>query len=147
MKDINIPVYFTFGGKTSLLSINWFRNAHFFQQNKVKQALSEVIKPQLKDFSKLKNTYSIIYSYHYKSKVSDMPNVTALASKWINDVLQDLDLVPNDNVQYLLSEHHFVGTYDKENPRVEITIKEHPDGFDINALRSIITESFGNSSL
>lgn len=70
-----------------------------------------------------------------------------MCSKWINDVLQELDLVPNDNVQYLLSEHHFVGTYDKENPRVEITIKEHPDGFDINAFRSLITESFRNCSL
>lgn len=142
MITTQLPVYFTFGKKTSLLSLNWYRNAHYFQQNNVKKAMHELLVPTLKVQSPFKNPYSIIYTYHYKSKVSDMANVTSLASKWINDVLQELQIVPNDNVQYLLSEHHFVGTYDKDNPRIEITIKEHPNGFSIDKLRSNILESF-----
>ena len=47
-----------------------------------------------------------------------------MTSKWVNDTLQELKLVPNDNVQYLVQELHKVAGQDKENPRIEITIKE-----------------------
>lgn len=128
MIKLIVPVYYTQEfktkpSKTILIGLNWYRNAHYFQQNAVKAYMSEIILNQLKT-----NTYSIIgpysveYKYYYKSAVSDMSNVTPMASKWVNDCLQEAKLVPNDNVKYLVRELHTVETQDKLNPRVEVII-------------------------
>jgi len=129
MIQFNLPVYYTETFKTKpdktfLVSLNWYRNAHYHIQNKVKQYFSDLVKKELVGKSPLTTQYCITYIYHYKNKTSDLPNVTPMTSKWVNDVLQAEGLVSNDNVQYLTKEIHEVGTFDKLNPRVEITIKE-----------------------
>lgn len=127
--NITIPCYYTQeyktkDDKTFLLSLNWYRNAFHHQQNAVKQHMHELIVPQLANMPPIDGTYSVTYNYYYKSPVSDMTNVIPMASKWLNDVLQSCKLVPNDNVKYLIAEHHYVATQDKLNPRIEATI--HP---------------------
>lgn len=124
---ITIPVYFTFERKlkkstTSLISLNWYRNAYHFDQNKVKQFMHKEILPQLSGSTY--KQYEVLYVYYYKSKTSDLGNVTAMASKWLNDTLKESSAIEDDNVQYLLAEYHLVGTMDKDNPRVEVYIKE-----------------------
>lgn len=129
MIKLSIPVYFTNTFKTKpdktfLVSLNWYRNANYHEQNKVKVHMSDLIANQLNPFDVLEGKYQVTYEYYYKNKTSDLPNVTTMASKWVNDTLQELKLVPNDNVQYLVQELHKVAGQDKENPRIEIAIKE-----------------------
>ena len=124
---ITIPVYYTKSFKTKkdktfLVTLNWYRNAHHYEQNIVKQYFAELIKEQLTNAKPLDNKYCVSYEYYYKNPVSDMPNVTAMCSKWVNDALQDLNLIPNDNVQYLVQETHRVRIQDKDNPRCIIRI-------------------------
>ena len=124
---IEIPVYYTKKFKTKkdktfLVTLNWYRNAYHYEQNEVKQYFSSLIKEQLKDALPINDKYSIKYEYFYKNASSDMPNVTAMCSKWVNDVLQELNIVPNDNVQYLVEELHRARIQDKNNPRCIIRI-------------------------
>ena len=128
MIKITIPVYYTLEYKTKkpktfLVSLNWFRNAYHFEQNKVKHDMHEIIHrllPKNLSFQR----YRITYTYYYKNITSDLPNVTSMCSKWVNDVLQEKEIVPNDTVQYLLEETHKVGGLDKNNPRCEVIIEE-----------------------
>lgn len=130
MISLTIPVYYTKSFKTKkdktfLVTLNWYRNAYYQEQNLVKKYFSDIIKEQLSDAQPINNTYSVSYEYYYKNPISDMPNVTAMCSKWVNDTLQELNLVPNDNVQYLVQENHRVREQDKNNPRCIIRISAY----------------------
>ena len=125
---ITIPVYYTKTWKTKdqtktwLLSLNWFRNSHHFEQNEVKAFMHQYLHPQLITIKPFTQQFRVIYHYYYKSKVSDLPNVGPLASKWLLDAMQELGIIKNDNVQYLVEEHYYATAHDPINPRIEATI-------------------------
>lgn len=124
---VKIPVYLTLGSKTHFLSMNAYRNWHYFTSNKIKQLVEEQITAQFpKDLPKL-NKYAVSYIYYYKSKVSDLPNVCALASKYLNDAMKSAGLITDDNVQYLVSETYSVGAHSKEDPHILAFISEIHD--------------------
>ena len=125
---IKIPVYIEIGIKNPkiiFLSLNWYRNVHYHTSNKVKELLENIINKQLGDFllHKMKQ-YTVSYTYYYKSKISDLPNVCALASKYLNDALKAKDLIEDDNVQYLVGEQYYVGTENKEDPHIYAIVME-----------------------
>lgn len=115
-------------GKNILVNMNWYRNAHYLEQNNIKKIYFNLIQEQFRDKTINRMLVDIKYEVHYKlfykSSVCDMPNITSMMSKFVNDAIQELGLVKNDNVKYLVREVHEVGGEDKENPRCEITIKE-----------------------
>ena len=115
-------------GKTILVNMNWYRNAHHIEQNDVKKIYSDLIQDQFRDMEinrmLVDIKYVVNYKLFYKSLACDMPNITAMMSKFVNDAIQELGLVKNDNVKFLVREVHEVGGQDKENPRCEIVIKE-----------------------
>ena len=125
---ITIPVYYTKTWKTKdktktwLLSLNWYRNAHHFEQNEVKAYMHQCLHPQLITIKPFTRQFKVVYHYYYKSKVSDLPNVGPLASKWLLDAMQELGIIKNDNVQHLVEEHYYATAYDPTNPRIEATI-------------------------
>ena len=124
MFQIKIPVYIEIKSKTYFLSMNAYRNWHYFTSNKIKQLVEEQITAQFpKDHSKL-NQYTVTYIYNYKSKVSDLPNVCALASKYLNDAMKTAGLITDDNVQYLIAENYSVGYQSKEDPHILAFISE-----------------------
>ena len=115
-------------GKTILINMNWYRNAHHIEQNDVKKIYSDLIQNQFRDMEinrmLVDIKYEVHYKLYYKSSACDMPNITAMMSKFLNDAIQELGLVKNDNVKFLVREVHEVVGEDKENPRCEIVIKE-----------------------
>lgn len=131
MIKFNLPVYYTNTYKTKpdktfLLSLNWFRNAYYHEQNKVKAHMEELVHNQLKDIPFSYNAYKVSYTYNYKNAASDLSNVAPMTSKWVNDYLQSAGRVANDNVKHLKEEHFYVGIQSKGNPTMEITIEEIP---------------------
>ena len=131
---ITIPVYYTQqyktkDDKTLFLGLNWFRNAFFHQQNQVKRDMHEHTATQLSHISPMPEKYSVSYFYYYKSPVSDLPNVGPMASKWLMDTLQELRIVLNDNVKYLVEEHYYVAGKDTENPRIEAILTSLPTNY------------------
>lgn len=125
---IVLPVYYTQTFKTKpdktfLVSMNWYRNAHYIIQNSVKKYYHDIIEKSIENYTPLTGQYKVTYTYYYRNKSSDLSNVTPMTSKWVNDSLQTLGFVANDNVQYLVEELHKVGEHDSLNPRVEVLIE------------------------
>lgn len=130
--EFDLPVYFVQEfkrkpNKTWLTGLNWYLGAHFAVQNNVKQHYHKLITDLLEPHKLPQQcplmSYKMSYTYYYKSIVSDMPNVTAFASKVTNDALQQLGYVIDDNVQHLAEEHHFVGGRDSSNPRIHVVLE------------------------
>jgi hypothetical protein len=131
MIQVTLPVYYikTYKTKPSVkifVGQNWFRNAHYRDQNKVKQDFASVVALQVTNSTPIKGAFTVEYTYYYKNKLSDLANVCALSSKIVLDALQDVKLIENDNVQYCIQETYKVGTQDTHNPRVEITLTPIP---------------------
>lgn len=123
MITVTIPIYFTDGKKTFSLSMNWYRNAHFFQSNKVKQALHDIIARQLRNAIILPiGKYQVHYKLYYKNPHSDLSNFCSLASKWFLDTLQACKIIQNDTVTHIVREIYEVAEQSKNNPRIEATI-------------------------
>lgn len=129
MTIIKLPVYYIREYKTKpdkriFIGMNWYRNAFHIDQNLVKVHMRDKLLPQLKDLNPITSHYQVTYVYHFKSPVSDLGNVATMASKWLNDTLQEKGIVVNDNVKYLKSEQFLVGPQNKEDPHIKIFIKE-----------------------
>ena len=128
MIKLSLPVYYTYHyktkpSKTFLVNMNWYRNAHHHEQNEVKHHYNTLVRNAIYGTSIRMSRYKVSYIYHFKSKVSDLSNICSMMSKFLNDSLQELGIVQNDNVQFLLEEHSYVGDYDKHFPRCDILIE------------------------
>ena len=133
--EFDIPVYFVQvfkrkENKTWLCGMNWYRDSHFAVQNLVKQHYNELIKEILIDKVPLEPllSYELEYTYYYKNIKSDLGNVCALASKFVNDSLQELGFIIEDNVQYLQRETSVVGGRDSINQRIHVVLKTYKKG-------------------
>ena len=128
----SLPVYYTQKFKTKkdktfLVSMNWYRNAHYYIKNEVKIDFEKTITNMFNVFfpdAKISGAYGIKGTYYYKNSGSDLGNVTFILSKFINDALQVQNVVINDNVKYCKEECYKVGELDKENPRLEVELYE-----------------------
>lgn len=124
--QLTLPIYHTIekkrsANKTILLGLNWYRNAYHFEQNKVKQAYHELVHSQVGD-SQFEQ-FTIQYLLYYKNSVCDPSNIIALVEKFLLDALQSTNTIPNDTVKYHLGSSWEVVGQDKDNPRVEVIIR------------------------
>ena len=122
---ITLPIYWTMpSGKTILVGVNWYRNAHYYQQNKWKQEFTELVGNQLEGIVPIKGQFRLDVSLYYKNSTCDPSNIVALIEKAILDALQEFNIIENDNVKFHLGSCYTVKGQDKVNPRAEITITQ-----------------------
>ena len=124
---LSLPIYFTNtyktkDDKTFLVGMNWFRNAHHHEQNKVKKYYHELIETHAANLAKCKGTYTLDIQVYYKNSACDGSNIASLMEKFVLDALQQFEIVEQDNVKYHLGTTWSVAGQDKENPRCEIQI-------------------------
>ena len=129
MLNLTLPIYWTnqkvrVKSTTHLLGMNFYRNAHHHIQNKLKQEISELVYNQLDSPPKF-TTFSTHYKLYYKNNACDPSNIVPLIEKVLLDALQHSEVIANDNVKFHLSSSWEVVGQDRDNPRCEITIKEH----------------------
>jgi len=126
--SLTLPIYYTQHFKTKkdktfLVNLNWYRNAMFHQQNKVKQHYHDLIKQQLENKSEpIAKKFAVSINLYHKNNQSDPSNICPMMEKFTLDALQELNLIVNDNSKYHCSTSWFSVKQDKLNPRVEITI-------------------------
>ena len=124
-----LPIYYiqefkTKANKTHLVGMNLYRNAHHFLQNAMKKHFQELVLEQLPSVEQKLKTFTVDYKIYYKSPVCDGSNIVALIEKFYLDAIKTHGLISDDNVNYHLGSNWSVAGQDKDNPRVEITIKE-----------------------
>lgn len=126
MNKITLPIYWTQhfktkNDKTVLVGMNWYRNAHYMLQNRMKQEFTELIEDQL-DSTQIQGPYTLHIDLYYKNPTCDGSNIVALMEKVALDALQHNKVVEQDNVQFHLGTTWNVVGQDKQNPRCDISI-------------------------
>jgi hypothetical protein len=125
---ITLPIYYTIKRKTKkdkiiLVGMNWYRNAHFQESNKVKEYYHKLVSEQVgtQKFNKI----FIEYKVYLKRKGTDGQNIRAVIEKFFLDGLVECGAIKDDTIEYVLGDS---STYllDKSNPSVDIIIKEAP---------------------
>lgn len=87
---------------TEPFSLNQYRNTHFYKLNTIKKRYSESIFYQLKSqgLKTIKTPCAIQLFFHWKRQNYDLDN--QVITKFIFDTLQEMNVIPNDNVNHIV---------------------------------------------
>ena len=119
---ITAPIYYGVR-KKYMLGLNWLQDAHYRSRNIVKQQFSTNIGKVLPNGVKLNSPIETSYKVYYKNKKSDAGNIVAVTEKFLLDALQEHGVIIEDNVQHYTKSSWEVCEQDRDNPRIEVTIK------------------------
>lgn len=109
--------------KRIALNLNTYRNLHFLVNNQAKKVYKDLMKEQLENLE-IETPVEITYQVFKPSKRSlDKMNVVSIASKFFLDAVTEYGCWDDDNDDNVKTEIILPTEIDKENPRVEITIK------------------------
>ena len=123
------PLFITLPRKTVkdkriALNMNTYRNLHHRISNDAKKAYSEALREQLEGLS-IQTPVEVTYKVYKGSKRRlDKMNVISVVSKFLLDSITDYGCWEDDNDDYVKKETIMPTELDRENPRVEIIIKE-----------------------
>lgn len=112
-------------GKDKRISINLntYRNLHFQVNNQCKKMYKELMREQLEG-RKIDTPVEITYQVFKPSKRSlDKMNVVSIASKYFLDAVTEYGCWDDDNDDNVKTEIILPTEIDRDNPRIEITIK------------------------
>lgn len=127
--NIISPLFVTLPRKTVkdkriALNMNTYRNLHHRISNDAKKAYSETLREQLEGLS-IQTPVEVTYKVYKGSKRRlDKMNVISVVSKFLLDSITDYGCWEDDNDDYVKTETILPTELDRENPRVEIIIKE-----------------------
>lgn len=123
------PLFVTLPRKTVkdkriALNMNTYRNLHHRISNDAKKAYSEALREQLENLS-IQTPVEITYKVYKASKRRlDKMNVISVVSKFLLDSITEYGCWEDDNDDYVKTEAILPTELDRENPRVEVIIKE-----------------------
>ena len=123
------PLFVTLPRKTVkdkriALNMNTYRNLHHRISNDAKKAYSEALREQLRNLT-IQTPVEVTYKVYKGSKRRlDKMNVISVVSKILLDSITDYGCWEDDNDDYVKTETILPTELDRENPRVEIIIKE-----------------------
>ncbi|AIA83179.1 endodeoxyribonuclease [Lauvirus lau218] len=108
----------------NLLSLNIYRNAHFFLLSKAKKEYAELCFAEFKKHKlvPLKGQIMLKYTLFFKGKRRrDLDNFFSITSKFFNDALVDYGIIEDDDTKVIPNiEINFGGTGDKNYVQIEI---------------------------
>ena len=123
------PLFITLPRKTVkdkriAVNMNTYRNLHHRISNDTKKAYSEALREQLEGLS-IQTPVEVTYKVYKASKRRlDKMNVVSVVSKFLLDSITEYGCWEDDNDDYVKKETIMPTELDRENPRVEIIIKE-----------------------
>jgi Holliday junction resolvase RusA-like endonuclease len=106
------------------INLNTYRNMNSFVENKVKNKYQDLAMQSLFYLKNKKLPFIEIDFVLYKSskRKIDKANFLSIHEKYFCDALTKLQIIEDDNDDYIGTTRYFNGGVDKENPRVEIFI-------------------------
>jgi hypothetical protein len=121
---LRIRVSKSANGKLYPINMNWYRVAHYNNQNAVKIKYKELIKEQIGHDWDLafEKPYVEFHFYANDNRRQDLRNWTNIAEKFGMDALTELWVIPDDNTSYITETRDVYRGVDKGNGRVEIII-------------------------
>lgn len=114
----------TVKGKRIALNMNTYRNLHHRISNDAKKAYSEALREQLEGLD-IQTPVEVTYKVFKASKRRlDKMNVISVVSKFLLDSITEYGCWEDDSDYYVKTETILPTELDRDNPRVEINIKE-----------------------
>ena len=123
------PLFITLPRKTVkdkriALNMNTYRNLHHRISNDAKKAYSEDVREQLEGLI-IQTPVEITYKVYKPTKRRlDKMNVISVVSKFLLDAITEYGCWEDDSDDYIKTETILPTELDRENPRVEVIIKE-----------------------
>ncbi len=122
--SLELPYFITLGKKRHSCNLNQYRQAHYRVTNALKKEFKEIITDDVLDLPVMEQV-KIHYIIHYENKrLFDIDNIMSVISKYAQDALVELGRLPDDNYQHIIQITGTVGVINKENPHIEMRIKE-----------------------
>jgi len=121
---IDLPLYvFVSKVRKKWLTLNSYRNWHYKVSNNCKKKFKEDIK-HLLDF-KLEGKVKIDYEYYAPDKRKrDLMNVISVIDKFFQDAMVESGCIEADDISIVVEVNSRYIGIDRENPRLEVTIKK-----------------------
>ena len=117
--EIELPIYANATkDKKKLISMNWYRNAHYHEESKIKKHFHGIVANLIPVRERIQGDIQVNYQLYYKNKQCDLMNVVSIIDKYLMDALQEIEIIENDNVLNYKKCNIKVMGQDKENPRV-----------------------------
>ena len=105
------------------INLNTYRNLHFQVNNQCKKLYKELMQSQLEGLI-INTPVEVTYQVFKPSRRSlDKMNVVSIASKYFLDAVTEYGCWDDDNDDNVKTEVILPTEHDKDNPRIEITIK------------------------
>jgi Holliday junction resolvase RusA-like endonuclease len=123
------PLYVLIPRKTKAdikwyLNQNKYRNTHFQVLNQTKKIYKELMAPQVEQLPVFTKVAVTLHVYASNKRKFDIDNIASVHLKYALDALVEAGKLEDDSYTFVPETHtHFCGI-DKNDPRVEIHIKE-----------------------
>lgn len=122
--SINVPYFITLKKKRYSCNLNSYKNTHYRTTNEMKKEFKEIITDDVLDLPTMEKIKVHFVMHYENNRVFDIDNFLSIVSKFSCDALVELGRLPDDNFKYITQVTGTVGAIDKENPHVEMRIKE-----------------------
>lgn len=106
------------------LNLNTYRNENRFALDTAKVNFKKIMEEQIRELPKFTKVQITYVFYPGTKHLSDVGNTCSIVDKFFADALVELGKLPDDNYLYIPELVFRMGSIDRENPRVEIFIKE-----------------------
>ena len=124
---ISLPLFLEVGTKTKkryYINLNGYRNWCYRVSNVLKQQYKQEVEEvvsTLPNMDKISMTY---YIYYPTNRVIDLDNIGSISAKFFQDALVSYGKIIDDNYKFITDIKFEFGGVDKDNPRVDVLIKE-----------------------
>jgi len=127
MIKIELPIYWKPSQKKRpvLMSMNWYRNAHYHVKSRAKGEYHAEINYQLSKLRHLPkfDKYRVSYEIIGKNAGSDPGNIVAIIEKYLLDALQDCGVLPEDNFNHHIGSMWINCGVNKNKPVIICTVE------------------------
>ena len=106
------------------LNLNLYRNTHPQILNQTKKIYAELMAPQIEKLPSYTRVALELHIYASNKRLFDIDNIASVHTKYVLDCLVQAGKLEDDNYLFVPQTHTYFEGIDKDNPRVEIIIKE-----------------------
>ena len=124
---LSLPLFLEVGTRTKkryYINLNGYRNWCYRVSNVLKQQYKREVEEvvlTLPTMNKISMTY---YIYYPNNRVIDLDNIGSISAKFFQDALVFYGKIIDDNYKFITEIKFEFGGVDKDNPRVDVVIKE-----------------------
>lgn len=124
---ISLPLYLELGvnkKKAYYINLNGYRNWCYRVSNVLKQLYKTTIETKIQELPKLDTISTTYYIYYPTKRKFDLDNIGSVTAKFFQDSLVHYGKLEDDNYDFVKGVEFVFGGVDKDNPRVDVVIKE-----------------------